>query len=206
MQFDDAKQKMSALRASLNNDVKQICGDVRLSDQGRKHELAKTLLTHRRQAEQYRGSFSADNEQVRKSLTSKLFGIQKDAGPSAVIAERDAQDRAAKLGSADDAASMLVRAQDLGDDSLAKAVAAHAHSRGWHDVTERYAAATGVAGDLDELHQLPSGAQLGLAVTALFAVPAPTELNQAIGGPIDDARLQRLADEPPPTPRRHVAL
>jgi hypothetical protein len=189
----DVKTKMAGIRASFNNDVQRIRNTTQYSEQGKMQELAKSLIAHRRQAASLRSDFGTDNESVRLSLTSKLFGIPKNADPATVLVYRDAMDRAAKLDNPDDAASMLKRATEQGDPLLARAVASHAHSRKWSDITETYAESTGLAAELDDLNALPSGGALGLAVTALFSVPAPPELRATIGA-VTDTQLQRIAD------------
>ena len=187
------KTKMAAIRSSFNNDVKRIRNAPQYSNQGKAQELAKSLIAHRKQAASLRKDFGTDNESVRLSLTSKLFGLDKNADPASVLVFRDAQDRAAKLDNPDDAASMLKRATEQGDTLLARAVASHAHSRKWSDITETYAESTGLTAELDDLDALPSGGALGLAVTALFSIPTPSELQATIGA-VSDTQLQRIAD------------
>lgn len=208
IQFDQAKRKMSAIRDSLGREVNQIRNNPKYSDSGRAQELAKTLLVHRRQADSLRTNFSVDNEDVRLKLTAKLFGIPNRADPATILVYRDAEDRAAKLANADDAAAMLARATENGDTLLARAVAGYAHSKKWQNVTESYAEAAGLADDLDELNTLPSGAMLKTAVTALFSLPTPPELRTLIGD-TSDARLQRIAGGEgfqPPAPGAHSAV
>lgn len=106
---------------------------------------------------------------------------------------RDAQDRAAKLETADDAVKMLKTATEMGDHLLARAVAGHAHAQRWRGVTADYAETTGLTDDLDELNAIPSGGLLATAMTALFRVPTPPELQPGIGD-ISDAQMRRLAD------------
>lgn len=193
VQFDQAKRKMSEIRDGLQREVNQIRNNPKYSDSGRAQEFAKTLLAHRRQADSLRTHFKVDNEDVRLKLTAKLFGIPNRADPTTILVYRDAEDRAAKLTNADDAAAMLVRATENGDTLLARAVAGYAHSKKWQTVTESYADAAGLTSDLDELNALPSGAMLKTAVTALFSLPTPPELRTLIGD-TSDARLHRIAD------------
>ncbi|MGH3632674.1 MAG: hypothetical protein ACRDTS_00950 [Mycobacterium sp.] len=193
IQLDEAKRKMSAIRDSLGREVDQIRNNPKYSDSGRAQELAKSLLAHRNQADLLRTNFSVNNEDVRLKLTAKLFGIPNRADPATILVYRDAEDRAAKLTNPDDAAAMLARATEKGDTLLARAVAGHAHSKKWQNVTESYAEAAGLADGLDELNALPSGAMLKTAVTALFSLPTPPELRTLIGD-TSDGRLQRIAD------------
>ncbi|MGH3556434.1 MAG: hypothetical protein ACRDTK_02810 [Mycobacterium sp.] len=184
---------MSAIRDSLQREVNQIQNNPKYSDGGRAQELAKTLLAHRRQADSLRTNFSVNNEEVRLKLTAKLFGIPNRADPATILVYRDAEDRAAKLTNPDDAAAMLTRATEKGDTLLARAVAGHAHSKKWQNVTESYSEAAGLADDLDELNALPSGAMLKTAVTALFSLRTPPGLRTFVGD-TSDARLQRIAN------------
>jgi hypothetical protein len=193
IQFDQAKRKMSEIRDGLQREVNQIRNNPKYSNSGRAQELAKTILVHRRQADSLRNNFSVDNEDVRLKLTAKLFGIPNRTDPATILVYRDAEDRAAKLTNADDAAAMLARATEKGDTLLARAVAGHAHTKKWQSVAESYAEAAGLAGDLDELNALPSGTMLKTAVTALFSLPTPPELRTLIGD-TSDARLHRIAE------------
>jgi hypothetical protein len=192
IQLDEAKRKMSAIRDSLGREVDQIRNNSMYSECGRAQEIAKILLAHRRQAEDLRSNFSTNNEDVRLKLTAKLFGIPGNADPATILVYRDAEDRAAKLTNPDEAATMLTRATEIGDTLLVRAVAGHAHSRKWQSVTESYADAAGLTDNLNELNNLPSGAMLKTAVTALFSLPTPPELRTLIGD-TSDARLRRIA-------------
>jgi hypothetical protein len=193
MQLSEAKRKMTDIRASLKREVDQIRNNSKYSESGRAQEIAKTLLAHRRQAEGLRSNFSTNNEDVRRNLTAKLFGIPANPDPATILVYRDAEDRAAKLTNSDEAETMLIRATETGDRLLARAIAGYAHTKKWPNVTEKYAETNGLADTLDELNALPSGGMLKAAVTALFALPAPAELRTIIGDP-SDAGLQRVAD------------
>lgn len=187
--FDDAKQRMGKIRANLNREVATIQANLNFSDRGRTREMAKTVLAHRKEAERLRNNFTADNEQIRAKLTRQLFGAPAGADASTILVYRDSEERAAKLEKADDAAVMLKRALDRGDTLLARAVAAEAHSKGWADIAENYAAATGLSAELDELDGLPTGPMLGLGLAALFGLPAPPELRTS-----SDDQLRRIAE------------
>jgi hypothetical protein len=191
--LDEAKDKVSRIRNNLAREVDQIRASSRYSDAGRKQEIAKVVLVHRKQVEGLHNNFSADNEGTRAKLAAKLFGVPAGADPATVLVYRDAFDRASKVVSADDAVAMLKRATEMGDIVLARAVAGHAHTNKWRDVTADYAEAAGLSDCLDELNALPSGGLLRTAVTALFSVPTPPELQPGIGD-ISNAQLQRLAD------------
>jgi hypothetical protein len=198
VQLEDAKRKMTQIRSSLDREVEQIRTSARLSDQGRIQELAKAVLAHRQRADTLRNTVTVDNEGTRVKLSAKLFGIPPGADPATVLVYRDACDRAARLESADDAAAMVKRANEMGDDLLARAVAGHAHGQKWRDVTASYAESAGLSDYLDDLNALPSGGLLKTAMNALFRVPTPNELQPGIGD-ASDSQLERVAaGETPP--------
>jgi len=191
--LNEAKNKMSQIRSSLKREVDAIRASSRYSDEGRKQELAKVVLTQRKQVEVLRGQFSTNNEDTRTKLAAKLFGIPAGADPATVLVYRDAQDRAAKLVNADEAATMLKRATEMGDPLLARAVAGQAHTNRWRSVTESYAETAGLSNDLADLNAIPGGGMLKAAATALFMLPTPPEL-QPFHGDLSDGQLQRIAD------------
>jgi hypothetical protein len=191
--FDEAHEQMTAIREGLAREVDRIRADANYSDRGRARLAAKAVVTARDKAASLREQFTSDNEARRVQLTKSLFGIAANADPATVLAARDADDRAEKLEGATEARRMLQRALDRGDSTLARAVAGKAQTVGWGDVVESYADATGLADQLDELSDLPSGAEASLGIAALFSVPAPPQVQQYAGR--DDEDLRRFAED-----------
>jgi stage V sporulation protein SpoVS len=188
-QLDDAKVKMSAIRASFAREAAEVRNNGKYSDAGRVHALAKSLLAHRKQAAALRASFHANNEDVRAVSVARLFGIPKGADAATVIAYRDAADRAAKIADPDEAAARLTSATEMGDNLMARAIAGHAYTRKWNAVTEAFAENAGLSDDLADLNSVPSGGLLKTGLNALFAVPTPLELRSNT-----DNELQRIAE------------
>lgn len=189
-QIADARTQMSKIRASLTRECDAIRADTRYTDSGRRRELAKTLLAHRKQAAALRDGTKLDNDSTRAKLTTKLFGLPADADAGSTLAYRDAMDRASQLRSATELAAMRERATAMGDNLLARAAAARAFELGIRDVAKDYAESAGLDNDYDDLIATPKS---GIASAALFSVPTPTELRTIVGSVSDD-HLQRIAD------------
>ncbi len=114
------------------------------------------------------------------------------------VSFRDAQDRAAQLEDAQQAAVLLDRAVQSGDHHLAQAVAEKAYSNAsglfggqWADVLNQYAAARPWAADkLNEYGDaLWQGDSFNAAMT--FGVPRPTGLSDHL----TEGQLQALAEQ-----------
>jgi hypothetical protein len=191
IQLDDMKQRMATIRESFGQQINTIRDNRNYSERGRAREMAKTLLAHRKKADALRANFDANNETVRVKLGARLFGLPAGADATTVLVYRDAEDRAAKITSQENAAAMLTRALERGDTLLARAVAGHAYSKHWGDVTETWAEKTGLADALDALDEIPSGRMLNIAEAVVFSVSSPPELRAFAS----DSDLQRLADE-----------
>ncbi|BCO57170.1 hypothetical protein LTQ56_05600 [Mycobacterium intracellulare subsp. intracellulare] len=186
----DTKKAMSNIRASFAKTCDSIRTDSRFTEDGRRRELAKTLLAHRKQAAALRDDTTLDNDTTRAKMMTKVFGLPAGADAGSTLAYRDAVDRAAQLRSGTDLKSMRERATAMGDDLLARAAAARAFELGIRDVAKEYAEATGLDDAYDDLVATPTSS---MASAALFSVPTPTELRAVVGGVSDDM-LQRIAD------------
>lgn len=180
-QLADAKKSMTKIRLEFANEVARIRNSNLYTDAGRRQEIAKATIKYRAKADALKASYSTNNEAQRSLLVSKIFGLPKGADAATVMSFRDAADRAAQLTNPDVAAATLKRALEHGDTVLARAVAAHAHGRGWHDVTESYAQQVGQAADLEALNDIPSGGLTKTAMNLLFLVPTPPEVQTARG-------------------------
>lgn len=169
---DQAREKMTRIRAALKSDLDSIRADHRLTDEGRKLEMAKALRTHRKQAATLREQFSAQAKARRKELHQRLFGLPADAD---ALAFRDALDRAENLTSEEQADKALHRAELVGDTLLARAIAGRAHEKGWRDITRNHFTDTAFADNLTELEGLRGGSS-SIGETALFSVIPPHEI------------------------------
>lgn len=187
--LNGARSAMTAIRASLKRDVEAITRSDRYTDAGRRQELAKTVLAHRKQAKPLRDSFSVGNDDSRAKLTRRLFGLPDGADPASTLVYRDAVDRCAQLRSPEQLEGTLSRAVAMGDTLLARAAAGRAHELGVRSVVESYVETSGLDNDYDELRALPSSQ---LASAAVFGLPVPEQLLGVVGG-VTDERLERIA-------------
>jgi hypothetical protein len=115
-----------------------------------------------------------------------------------VIAARDADDRAARLGNAEEAKAALARAEKNNDASLARAIALRAYEEsrapfggsGWGDVLRGYSGSRpGVADDVAELAQITSSSlQTDFMRGIQLHVMKPGELER-----YGDGQLEALA-------------
>jgi hypothetical protein len=149
------------------------------------------MLEAKKQVKSIKDEHVAEREKRRNMYERLAFGISEfDVDPSTLIAARDAQDRAERINSKDEAAAMLARANRNNDSSLAAAVGLHARNRGWTEVTSCWAQAWDKQIWLDKLDTIPAGPNTRAVDTLLFRVPAPQELGMA-----SDGDLQRLATQ-----------
>lgn len=130
---DHAWREHRAVEEAMRNDR-----NLNASAKGRAVEESKARL---------RGILATleheEDEAIREEiarLERQIFGARTSADPMAMIAARDADDRAAQLESADDAGGMLHRALRSGDSVLALAVARRAVEAGWAEVTDQFKA------------------------------------------------------------------
>lgn len=212
MHFDDAKAQMQTIRTDLQAEVDRICANVNYSRDGLIHEIAKAILDHRQQAIELRDEFVATSEATRRKLAQKLFGLPSGADAATVLSFRDAEDRAAKITNPEELAPLLARAIGKGDQSMAKAIAAHADAHGWTDIAATWAADTGQADAYTELTSLPSGTNFSTAVALVFSVGVPNlppELAAIIRTAAPSVltadtprQLQKLAETPPAQPAK----
>ncbi|AFC47922.1 hypothetical protein OCO_15590 [Mycobacterium intracellulare MOTT-02] len=193
LSFDDAKKSMAKIRTDFNTEVAGIRTSNLYSDNGRRQEIARATIKYRAKADALKANYAVDNESKRASLSSKIFGLPKGADGATVMSFRDAVDRAAQLADSDAAAATLKRALENGDTVLARAVAAHAHGKRWHDVTESYAQQVGQSADLEELNDIPSGGLTKMATNILFSVQTPKEL-QTVRGGCSPGELELIAE------------
>lgn len=177
--------------------LQQIRGRRNMHPERKRVEIAELYATTRDALRKVqRDQVQADRETFAK-LERKLWGYDDvratSPGPGADTAIRDAQDRAAQLRKAGDAARALQQAEQTGDHILARAIAKRAHDHDWNDVVADYLSTRPTAADTyrqaGEIHQrqhTPNGV-LGLQQLAAFA--KPDELRG-----LDDKAIQAMTD------------
>jgi hypothetical protein len=146
MSLDYLDQKLEAVRArastvqgNLTATRRAINSDDSLSQTG-KDEAVKAAV------ENARNTMTALRQEEDGLASDKRASLQRTVSGSvgsdsaSIISYRDAQDRADKLESRDEANRLMNRALSSDDKSLASAVAQAAIAKGWNDVYEPYAA------------------------------------------------------------------
>jgi hypothetical protein len=192
--YDEVRPRLEGIQQRLNADVNAIRNNRSLTPAGRKREMAKVVLEAKKQVNRIKDEHVADREKRRNSYERLAFGISEfDVDPSTLIAARDAQDRAQRLSSADEAAAVLHRANQTTDSTLAAAVGLHARNRGWNEVTSNWAQAWDKQVWLDKLDTIPGGPNTRTVDNLLFRVPAPQELGMASDGDLERIATQEVA-------------
>ena len=141
------------IKARVAAQIEAVRANRDLTDLGRSRQIAelsaglKDELARLKTQEQNR--LQAEHDKLERQAFSGAVA-RRNSSPSDLISLRDAADRAAQAKKPDEAAALLDRAHDSGDESLAAAVARHALRRGldsqlpgsqtaWEDIVTRYA-------------------------------------------------------------------
>lgn len=176
-QITDVRNRADNVRTNYENAVRQVKDNTSLSDLGKRealqhhYETAKESLSKLRQQE-------VDLVEDRKQKLSKeLFGLTgtTSSDPNQIIAYRDAQDRAARIESGDDARRLLGTAKLSDDKSLVSAILARAVSEGWTSIITEHLkdkpAAEEKLRDLQKLQEYNTFASAGFTymVSNLFS-------------------------------------
>jgi hypothetical protein len=106
--------------------VQQVQERRDLSAEGRKRQLARVHTQFSAEMDQVRAAANEATEQRRNEIVRGLFGNPSPGDSTSVISYRDALDRADRVKTPEEAARLLRRAQQTGDTTLARAVAAKA--------------------------------------------------------------------------------
>ncbi|MGH3810272.1 MAG: hypothetical protein ACRDRU_27360 [Pseudonocardiaceae bacterium] len=170
-----------------------IRADPNLSDVGKRKAMAAAWLKCSTTLAEIRATETDAVAARRSFLEGQLFGIGS-GGPMAAADYRDAQDRAEQSAQPKDAFKLLDRTTRTQDETLAKAVAAHAVEQGWCDVLDRYAATRPAVRDaLAELRWID--AEMGSSTArigrdAIYTPNKPPELAR-----YSDSMIRTLATE-----------
>ncbi len=144
------KQAAKLLQENYQRGLAEIHADKDLSQDGRTRRLAELYTRTRREMDTLREQEQTSLSGRMAKLEDRLYGLHADdSSGSRAISTRDAQDRAAQLTTPPAAVELLQRAERNGDDTLARAVAAHAIERSraavlsgeeeaWDDVLRTY--------------------------------------------------------------------
>lgn len=201
MSFDQLQNKIQATRdasaavtASFSASVDAVRSNVNLSPEGKQRKIAALYVD----AQAKVGALSDSEKNAiateRTAVDRALFGTPASSDPSAMIAFRDAQDRAERIEDDTTALSVLNRTDITGDTELASAVLNQAVAMGWGNVIDTYAAThPGQAALVEELVALAnlSSARNHLFSAWSYLVPKPFEI-----GNYTDFHIQEIASQP----------
>jgi hypothetical protein len=118
--YEESRRRISRIQARLDEQIESLRANTSLTDQGRRAEMAKAVVEAKQMADRVKTEAVTARTQRRNELTRYLFGLKPEEG--GILTLRDAQDRAAKLETAEAAGAALRRAQLAGDHSLVKAI------------------------------------------------------------------------------------
>jgi hypothetical protein len=112
-----------------------------LTDSQKRREIAASYLAAAEKVAALKRSDTDALDQAQQDAEEQAFKppASERGDINAVMAARDARDRARQVTKPAAAGELLAEAQAAGDDSLARAVAQHAHRAGWHEVTGKWA-------------------------------------------------------------------
>ncbi|RYE41304.1 MAG: hypothetical protein EOP24_37490 [Hyphomicrobiales bacterium] len=177
--------RIESIRASHEREMRHIDRNAsRLTDEGKRIEKGRVYLEHRRQMNVLREQFQADVKAAKSRIESSLYGAGS-TDPAAIVAHRDAVDRASQLKTDKAAKSAWEVAQLSGDVGLQKAIAAKASRHGFSDTLSAHIAEhPNTAPLFQELRSIPEVG--GAGEVALFRVPKPSGF-----GLSDDAGIER---------------
>ncbi|QRY40831.1 hypothetical protein JVX92_00615 [Microbacterium hominis] len=154
MTVESVEAEVESLRATASRAqqyyidlAEQINADTTLSDTGKSEKRREAFA---QQKEKLQGLLAREKQLIDDEIATLRVRIESRSGTgsSDIIAFRDAQDRADRLASADEALPMIDRAIRQRDTSLASAVFRRAMDAGWQSVVDRYLAAHPQAADV----------------------------------------------------------
>lgn len=191
--FISPLDRARTLADSYTERLRDIRNDQRLSDDGRRGEIARLYVDHREAKRQLREEHEAALRRQRADLQSNAFGLHSTSDRHADIAEqasyRDALDRAERVGKPDEAITLMDRSKITGDHLLAKALVTVAAQRRWDGAVNHYRQEFGgVAVDrlIDHI-QMETDPTRRVGDSMAFSTPTPHELRGLGSGAIQQA-------------------
>jgi hypothetical protein len=192
------------VRDSAEAAYERTRGDRSLNSDARLARVAKTYVSTRDELQMMQGASGVNAQAALAAAKRNLFGtddLVRNGSPAdaaaIAVSYRDAQDRAARIETPEEAAELLARAEESGDELLARAVGAHVLARSplhalgfggaFDGVAEQYLnARPAQAQAYDDLVRLNHAG----SVTDMweFVSPKPTELSG-----MNDAQIETLA-------------
>jgi len=189
-----AREAAQDLQRSFHQQQQQIAARTELTRDAKVGLLARAHTEARRRIEDLRTEHQAGVAKESLNANQKAFGIRNLEGDPAALAAslRDAQGRVEGVTTSEQAARLLTKAENSGDEVMARAVAGHAFEQsrtgigmidaGWGEilqsfVTNRPNLTDSVQTALDNSRPQP--------LDTSFYLPAPTELIGIPAGQLD---------------------
>lgn len=150
------------IKKALDAEVARLRAQRDLSPEGLKRRIAQAYVRASTEMQEAKAAASAGREARYDELHRKMFGNPTAGDPQSAINFRDCQERAAQVKNAREAAALLKRAHQTGDEALGKAVAMKALEMapmggGWVSLINEWAELNGVDAELTEISELTSG-------------------------------------------------
>lgn len=194
------RDKAAAVQQSFTKRADAIRGRGELTPDAKLGMLAQAHADAQTAMQELRQRAAEDAAAGSRTATQKAFGVSNVSGDPAMLAVsmRDAMDRLATVTNSRDAAALLNRADSVGDEVLARAVANHAFTQatnafgrldpGWSEIVNNFAANRPSAATAIEGLVSQSSPDAGWE----FFIPTPTELDGVPSG-----RREVLANSAP---------
>lgn len=178
---DDIAEKAESIRVRLDSTVKAVKADADLNPDGRQRKIDEAHQSAKNQMDDLRAGWKATKDKNAKSAVREVFGAPYASGADA-ISVRDAEDRASRLETANEARDLMARAKRNGDTTLERAIAQEAYQRSndqlgghhWAQILDDYIADRPVAAKkLRELREnTPGNFESEFSNTIMFSLPA----------------------------------
>ncbi|MGF6833999.1 hypothetical protein QF015_002174 [Paenarthrobacter sp. TE4293] len=190
-------QQAATVQEGLRQQLAYIRADKRLTDTGRRQQIAAVYLQAKNQLTALKNDESKKRTDQVNYLRRLLFGSAGTSDAQTAISYRDAQERVGVLGleDQDKAAKLLDQAQLSGDDVMVKAIIQRALDLQWVDVANKYIETHAYYGEkLEELWHLDSESSegidtIGFINATVFHADKPGELSAYF----DDNQLAGIA-------------
>lgn len=199
------KQSADQIRTTFNDQAAAVRLRPELNTRAMRVLMAQAYVKAKAKMDALAATATETGTTTLASLTRAAFSIDDIAGSNPVdraaasVSYRDAQDRVAAIESADEADALLTRAEDSGDELLARAIAQRAYAEQgngfwsdsrWIEVLNRYVSTRPVAFAAIEALMAKALAVPQLGDMWAFVLPAPSELTG-----MQDFQIAALADE-----------
>lgn len=175
-QIADIRKRAEQVRNQYERAVRDVNNDTSLSDSGKRERISELHNAAKEKMQNLRQSETKLVEDYKQQLARELFGLSPatSSNPNEIIAYRDAQDRASRITSGDEAEQLLKTAELSDDKSLISAILARAFTEGWISIIDKYTADRPLAAskmrDLKQLQKYNTFASAGFTymVSNLF--------------------------------------